>query len=109
MRARFEALLRRFGQEVTLEGRDGQVRKLRAFVQPSLKEREAPPAALTPLGAVSRDRWLYLGPVEAALAPGDKLSAGELCLTVQECRPVFWRDEALYLWAMLRPRKEAAL
>ncbi len=108
MRSRFEALLRRFGQAVTLEGPDGQPRRSRAFIQPALREREDIPAHLSPLGAVSRDRWLYLGPAGEALAPGDRVDAGQLLLTVQECRPVLWRDEPLYLWAVLRRRKEAA-
>ena len=109
MRSRFEALVRQFGQDVTLEGRDGQLRQTRAFVQPALRQRETIPASLTPLGAVSRDRWLYLGPAGEALSPGDRVSLDGLALTVQECRQVPWKNEVLYLWAVLHPRKEAAL
>lgn len=106
MRARFEALLERYGQAVRLE-KDGS--DLRAFVQPVLKRREEPPVAPTPLGAVSGERWLYIGRGAVPLTPGDRLECGGRLLVVQEAQRVFWQEEAFYCWALLRPGKEAAL
>ena len=66
------------------------------------------PLAASPLGAVSRERWLYLGGGGQPLTPGDRVDTGELALVVQEAGTVFWRDEALYQRAILRRRREAA-
>lgn len=96
----------RFGQTVTITRRGQEPRETRAFLQPDLKRREALPVAVTPLGAVSAQRWMYLGSLE--LAPGDRAAWGGLRLAVQEARAVGWQDEILYYWAVLRPEKEAA-
>lgn len=107
MRARLERILARYGQEILLTARDGEA-LVRAFLQPVLKQREGWPAAATPLGAVSRQRWLYIGSGGTPLSPGDRAVCGSLHLIVQEARLVPWKDEPLYCWALLRPGKEAA-
>ena len=68
--------------------------------------REEGGAAVTPLGGVSRERWLYLGPGETALQLGDRADCGDLALAVQQARQVFWGDAPVYWWATLRRRKE---
>ena len=108
MRRRLERMMDQYGQTVTLKRRGQEPRETRAFLQPDLKRRETLPLTATPLGAVSIQRWLYLGPGDRELAPGDRLAWGELRLVVQEARAVGWRDETLYQWAVLRPEKEAA-
>lgn len=109
MRARLEGILAQYGQEVLLTPREGgEEAPVRAFLQPILKRREDLPAAATPLGAVSQQRWLYIGSGGRPLAPGDRAVWGGLRLTVQEARIVPWKDEPLYCWALLRPGKEAA-
>ena len=37
------------------------------------------------------------------------MACGAVRLVVQEVRPVYWQDEILYRWAMLRREKEAAV
>lgn len=96
----------RFGQTVTLTRRGQEPQQARVFLQPVLKRREDLPIAAIPLGAVSVQRWLYVGGRE--LAPGDRVAWGELRLAVQEARAVVWQDGPLYYWAMLRREKEAA-
>lgn len=107
MTARLERLMRTYGQSVALTRRGaGAPVQVRAFLQPVLKRREDLPAAATPLGAVSRQRWLYIGSGRQEIAPGDLAACGETRLVVQEARPVRWGDEILYYWAMLRREKE---
>lgn len=109
MRSAFEGLLSRYGQSVTLIcAATGESKALRAFVQLLPRREEHLPLAASPLGAVSRERWLYLGGGGQPLAPGDRVDTGELALVVQEAGTVFWRDEALYQRAILRRRREAA-
>jgi len=108
MRARLEGILARYGQDVVLTDRDsGEERATRAFVQPVLKKREGLSAQATPLGAVSLERWLYIGSGALALRPGDGAACGGLRLRVQEARSVPWNGGTLYWWAVLRPEKEA--
>lgn len=110
MRARLERIMDRYGQAVTLFPRcGGEALEIRAFLQPLLKERDEPPVAVTPLGPVSAQRWLCIGPPGVEVLPGDRMTCGELELTVQEVRTVCWRDEALYRRSILRRKKEEAV
>lgn len=109
MRARLERLIARYGQDVSLTPRHGgESAPAKAFLQPILKRREQPPAVFTPLGAASGQRWLYIGGGSHAVRPGDRAACGGLRLLVQEARPVYWENETLYYWAILRREKEAA-
>ncbi len=103
-------ILARYGQSAVVEARGtGEHFPVRAFIQPSLQEREDVPLSATPLGAVSRQRWLYIGGAETPLSPGDHVVSHGLDLTVQEARPLYCGDTLLYHWALLRRRKEAAV
>lgn len=102
--------MERYGQTVTLIPRDGgEALETKAFVQPILKKQEDPPVAVTPLGPVSEQRWLYIGKAGVETAAGDRMVCGAVRLVVQEVRPVYWQDEVLYRWATLRREKEAAV
>lgn len=110
MKARFEGLLERYGQEAALTPREGGgAVPLRAFVQPVLRKREELPLTVTPLGAASGQRWLYIGSGGQPLAPGDRLDWAGRSLAVQEACAVYWREAPLYWRAILRPGREAAL
>lgn len=99
----------RYGQSVTLtERRTGTAREIRAFVQPVRRQREGLPAAVTALGAVSSQRWLYIGPPDQAPALGDRVELEALRLAVQEVQTIWWQDAPLYCRAILRREKEAA-
>lgn len=109
MRARLEGLMETCGQSVTLTRLEtGDTVPLRAFLQPILKRREALPAAPTPLGAVSSQRWLYIGSGRQEISPGDRAACGAERLVVQEARPIRWGDEVLYYWAVLRQERRNA-
>lgn len=110
MRADFESILARYGQCAQLKKHDSSEElDIHAFLQPVLKEQEHPPMAATPLGAVSRQRWVYVGSSKIDLVPGDRIHYGELSLVVQETHPLFCGDEIFYRWALLRREKEAAV
>ena len=109
MRAALEKVMRTYGQAITLISREsGKETRFAAFLQPVLKEREDLPAAATPLGAVSRQRWLYIGPAAREVLPGDRIHFDGIRLAVQETETVYLRSEALYKRAVLRQEKEAA-
>lgn len=101
--------MRAYGQMITLIARQsGEEAVYTAFLQPILKERETPPAAVTPLGAVSGQRWLYIGPPDQDVRPGDLARFDSLRLAVQEVQTVYFRGEVLYHRAVLRREKEDA-
>lgn len=102
--------MERYGQTVTLTPRGGgNTLEIKAFLQPILKERAEPPAAVTPLGPVCEHRWLYIGPAGVDVSAGDRMGWEETRLTVQEAQPVSWGDETLYRRAILRREKEVAV
>lgn len=107
MRRSFDRLRERYGQDVTLTGRKGgEAVRVRAFLQPILHRRETGGAAVTPLGGVSAERWLYLGPGGTEISLGDWVDCGELALAVQQAQAVLLGDTPVYWWATLRERRE---
>lgn len=109
MRARLEEMMRVYGQTVTLiSQKSGEEATFAAFLQPVLKEREQPPLAATPLGAVSCRRWLYVGPADRKIRPGDRFRSDGLRLVAQEAEAVYFQAGILYYRAVLRREKEAA-
>ena len=66
------------------------------------------PIAVTPLGAVSVRRWLYVGPAGREIQPGDRVRFNALGLVVQEAEAICFRSEVLYRRAVLRQEKERA-
>ena len=109
MRSRLEQAMERYGQTVMLIRREaGEAMTVGAFLQPILKKQEAPPVAVTPLGPVSEQRWLYIGRADVEILLGDRIVCGDLRLVVQETQFVYWQDEVLYRRAILRREKEAA-
>lgn len=109
MRAQLDAILREHGEDLTLIRREsGEEAAVRAFVQPLLKENKDLPVTATPLGAVSDQRWLYVGPVLPELEPGDLIHQGSSRFVVQEAMTICFRRSALYGRAILRREKESA-
>lgn len=110
MKTQLDAILSRYGQNMTLTKEDsGETLAIRAFLQPVLKKQEPAPITVTPLGAVSRQRWIYIGSGDIRIRPGDRVDHELLALQVQEARAVYCGDTLLYHWALLHPRKEAAV
>lgn len=102
--------MERYGQTMTLTPQDGgEPLETKAFLQPLRKKSAELPVAVTPLGPVSEQRWLYIGRAAADISVGSRITCGEARLVVQEVRSVFWQDEVLYQWATLRQEKEAAV
>lgn len=107
MRAQLEAIMSEHGEDLVLVRREsGEELSIRAFLQPLLKEREDLPVTATPLGAVSDQRWLYIGPAAVELEPGDWIRTGGECYTVQEAMAVCFHRQALYGRAILRRKKK---
>ena len=110
MRARVEQAMSRYGQRVTLlPGNGGEASEVMAFVQPVRKRLVDPPVEFTPLGPVSEQRWVYVGPAGVEVKPGDRMICETAHLAVQEVQDIFWTQDILYRRAVLRREKEAAV
>ena len=109
MRARLEEMMRAYGQTVTLVSKEsGEEAVFPAFLQPVLKEREAPRFAVPGWGGVRGGGWLYMGPAGGVSRPRDRVRFNTLGLVVQEAEAVCFRSEVLYRRAVLRQEKERA-
>ncbi len=106
-RSRLKRLMERYGQSVTvrLPGQDEPLER-KAFLQPLRKNREELPFSPTPLGAVSRQRWLYIGRGGEPLVPGGTVSWQGRTLAVQEVQLIPFASEPLYCRAILQPERE---
>lgn len=110
MRNRLKWVIEQYGQTVTLVPQHGsEPLKIRAFLQPILKKQDEPPVAVTPLGPVCEQRWLYIGRANVDIRVGDLVNCGGMRLAVQETQSVYWKNEVLYRRAILRRKKEAAV
>lgn len=109
MKGQLESIFSRYGQAVTLTGSSGETTVTRAFLQPVRKTQEDAPITVTPLGTVSRQRWLYIGSGDIALRPGDRLDFEDLTLQVQQVQAVYCGNSLLYHRALLHPRKEPSV
>lgn len=105
MRDWIQAVLERYGQNVTVE-RGGERVADRAFLQPVAERGEQVPGAVTGIGWLDGRLWLYLGRME--VEPGDMLVWNGSRFRVRSSRPYYVGEELLYWWAALEQAREAA-
>lgn len=98
-------ILARYGQKVTVCSGEGQRCTIRAFLQPVL-DRGEEQVVPSPLGVRWEGRYLYLGPVHAALtAEVSRIEYEGRCYVVQTACLV---GES-HWWAILRPGEGGTL
>ena len=95
MRVMVEKLLRQYGMEI----RVGE-KTVRGLFQPvtGRMERLALPDP-GPLGLQSRQRYLYIGPVEPELWEGTELVVGDIHCVVQSAHRIAGDNGPAYYWA----------
>lgn len=104
MRRQIQEILHGYGQQVEVCRGDHR-ENCRAFLQPVTERREQEAERMTPLGAVDRRLWMYLG--DAEVCSGDRIfwNGTEFC--VRSSRPFCAGEVVLYWWAALERAKEA--
>jgi len=106
MEREFARILNRYGQDVrvyTKAAPEGAA--LRAFIQP-MREPGTEQSVPTPLGQVMQDRFLYLGPPEAALDVECRVEAGGERFQVQAAHPIYVGGRLSHWWAVLTRRAQ---
>lgn len=110
MTERWEQILERYGQTVTVYPADGGAgAQCRAFLQP-VREQGADffQRQPTPLGLARKDRWICLGGPELALDQVGRgyLAWGEVSFTVRSAQPVYLGEKLVYWWGLLAVRDQ---
>lgn len=106
MEREWQAILRRYGQEVTVfTRRDSQGKTGRALLQP-MRDTGVQQLLPTPLGGRREDRFLYLGepglPLEAGT--GGRVECALGTFSIQSAHPIRAGAQTSHWWAVLRPR-----
>ena len=105
-RATISALLRRYGQPITLCREDGSCVEDYAFVQP-IRSTDTLQNLPTPLGIRREDRFLYLGSGSLPVKAGDdQVRCGGIRYDVVQAQPIYIGDAVSHWWAVLVPGEE---
>ena len=91
-----EKLLAQYGTAVTVAGQ--QVRALFQPVTGKLERLAIPEPG--PLGQESRDRYIYIGPVEPELREDQALTVAGKCCFVRSVHQIFGDNGPVYCWAL---------
>lgn len=102
MRRWVEEILRRFGQEVTLE-RGEETETVRAFLQP-VRERDEAVPEIAETGWLDGRLWLYLG--TAAVTAGDRVLWNGRRFRVRSGRPHYVGDTLSHWRGVLERARE---
>ena len=97
-------ILRRYGQELVVERRDGTEETVRAFLQPVRERGEGGPEP-SPIGGLDGRLWLYLG--KAPLRTGDRVAWEGRRFRVRSGRPHYIGDRLSHWQAVLERAREA--
>lgn len=100
MRRMVEKMMNCYGREIVV-ARGKENFSLRGFFQPvtGKVERLAIPAAGT-LGRENRERYVYIGPVQPELEPGDRIHVNGKDYHVRSAQVIWGDGEGVYCWAM---------
>ena len=104
---RVKRLMTRYGQTVHAETESGErSADYKAFVQPvRYKNKMYLNAVESPIGTVSENYYLYVGPYDVQLERSDEtvsIHTAIMSCTVERTECVFLNNEILYIWAILR-------
>ena len=104
---RIKRLINRYGQTVCAETESGERSPdYKAFVQPvRYKNKMYLNAVESPIGTVSENYYLYVGPYDVQLNSVNEpvnIHTAIMTCTVERTECVFLDDEILYIWAILR-------
>lgn len=100
MRSTIEAVMARYGTDVTVAG-GGNEKTVRCFFQAvNAKSWQSMESEATLLGEISRGQYLYLGPVDGAVQEGDTLRLGQKTYLFRRVECYYCANQALYQWGL---------
>lgn len=100
MRRMVEKMMFCYGRDLILTRGEEQF-SLRGFLQPVTgKVERLALVRMGPLGEESRERFIYIGPVEPEVSQGDRIRAGDREYRVRSAQVIWGGDGPVYCWAM---------
>lgn len=80
-----------------------ETQAVRAFIQPVTEAGwESVRRTMRAIGEIPRGRYVYIGPAEVLPEEDAIVRAGGKSYRVQRAERLFFADEALYVWGLLR-------
>lgn len=107
-------MFERFGREINLGNDEGwSSATFHGFIQPlRYKNKIYLDGVYTVIGFDNQDKYLYIGPPDfdltASAMAGGYVIADEVKYTVDRAEKVYFADEPLYIWAIIREVVEVA-
>lgn len=100
MKKRIERLLARFGRSVILHTANGD-RATAAVLEPvTSKSMQAMCKEIPGAGVIPPGQYLYIGKAEESLDKTEYLTAGRETYLIRRWDRVYYRDTAVFLWAL---------
>ena len=100
MRKRIEAVMAKFGTDLTIT-RGETVNTVRGFFRAvNSKSWQSMESEATLLGEISRGQYAFLGPAEADVKEGDTLSLGEKNYRFRRVERYYYGNQAVYTWGL---------
>lgn len=101
------SMFTKYGQDITLKGNNGwSSATYGGFIQPlRYKNKMYLNGVNTVIGFNSQGHYLYIGPPNHDLTTlsSDKwLEAGDKKYTIDRCEKVYFKNEVVYIWAIIR-------
>lgn len=95
-----ERIMERYGTAM-IWSHDGKEEALRGFFQPvTSRSWQKLLREVTPLGAVSTGRHIYIGSISRQVRPGDMLRLGDREYRISQTEILYDRAGPAYLWAL---------
>ena len=100
MKKMVTGILRQYGSKITLERTGGTV-TVKGFFQPvRSKSWQNLTNVATPLGEIPRGQYVYIGPADTEVAPGDVLTIGGESYIFRRVEPYWYGEEQIYIWGL---------
>ena len=100
MRRRMEAVMGRYGTDMTIISGETETAVRGFFRAVNAKSWQNMESVATLLGEISRGQYTYIGPVGTAVKEGDTLALGEKTYLFRRVEPYYYRNDAIYLWGL---------
>jgi len=100
MRGTIEKILRRYGQQVTVDRKDAPLVFRGIFQHTGSKDWHNMEKAYSLLGQIPRGQYMVLAPVGVELLVGDRLLVGSRRFSIRRVETESWCNRELYRWGL---------
>ena len=102
-----DSILQQYGTTMTVQHKDGLTAKAKGFFHHiQSKSWQNTVHLSTPLGEVSREQYVYIGPVAIEVREGDTLIHGHEKYSFQRVELYYYRDRVIYVWGLCTRKGE---